>query len=67
MSNSSKNNPSDRREEIALEEIRKALKGLRFGSLTVVVQDGIVVQIDRTAKCRVDYSPLDKVSNGEGI
>lgn len=67
MSNSSKNNPRDLREDVALEEIRKALKGLRFGSVTIVVQDGVVVQIDRTAKRRVDYSDLDKVSSGEGI
>ncbi|MCE5198691.1 MAG: YezD family protein [Armatimonadota bacterium] len=55
------------REQIALQEIRKALRGLRFGSLTVIVQDGIVVQIDKTSKSRVDYSSMDRISEGEGI
>ena len=41
--------------------------GLDYGSLTVVVQDGIVVQIDKTSKDRIDYSSLDKVSDGDGI
>lgn len=50
-----------------LEEVRRALQGLLYGSVTIVVQDGIVVQIDRTSKYRLDYSELDKVSQGEGI
>lgn len=37
----------------ALERIRECLKGLRFGSINVVVQDGVVVQIDRTEKHRL--------------
>jgi len=52
---------------MALEEIRKALQGLAFGCVTIVVQDSIVVQIDKTSKQRIDYSALDKVSGGEGI
>ena len=55
----------DTRREKALDEIRRALEGLRFGSVTILVQDGIVVQIDRTSKTRLDYST--KVSGGEGI
>ena len=39
--------------ERVIEEIRQALRGLRFGSLLVVVQDGVVVQIDRTEKKRL--------------
>ena len=62
-----KNNEPDRRMQVALEEIRKALEELQYGSLLVVVQDGTVVQIDKTSKNRVDYSSLDKVSGGEGI
>jgi hypothetical protein len=57
----------DVRDEIAVSAIRRALTGLRFGTLTVVVQDGVVVQIDRTERERVDYSRLEKVSQGEGI
>jgi hypothetical protein len=36
-----------------LQQIRDALAGLRFGSVTIVVQDGVVVQIDRTEKMRL--------------
>ena len=36
-----------------LEQIRQALQGLRFGNVTIVVQDGVVVQIDRTEKRRL--------------
>jgi hypothetical protein len=35
------------------QEIQNALRGLRFGSLHVIVQDGVVVQIDRTEKKRL--------------
>lgn len=36
-----------------LVEIRNALRGLRFGSVHIVVQDGVIVQIERTEKCRL--------------
>lgn len=39
--------------EQALEHVRDALSGLRYGSVVVVVQDGIVVQIERTEKRRL--------------
>ena len=39
--------------ELALEQIRDALRGLRFGSISVVIQDGVVVQIERTEKKRL--------------
>ena len=37
----------------ALERIRDSLEGLRHGEVTVVVQDGVVVQIERTDKLRL--------------
>jgi hypothetical protein len=37
----------------ALERIEDALRGLRYGTVTVVVQDGVVVQVDRTEKLRL--------------
>ena len=37
----------------ALDGIRDALAGLRFGTVTVVVQDGVVVQVERTEKFRL--------------
>jgi len=67
MAETSKQISPDRREEIALEEVRKALQGLAFGCVMIIVQDGVVVQIDKTSKQRIDYSAIDKVSGGEGI
>lgn len=37
--------------------IVEALEGLKFGQLTVVVHDGVVVQIDRTERRRLDRKP----------
>jgi len=34
-------------------EIRESLRGLRFGSVHISVQDGVIVQIDRTEKRRL--------------
>lgn len=36
-----------------LERIRESLQGLHHGEVTVVVQDGVVVQIERTEKHRL--------------
>jgi len=33
--------------------IRRALHGLRFGQVVVIVQDGVVVQVDRTERTRL--------------
>jgi hypothetical protein len=53
--------PVDDRREQELQQIRDALRGLRFGSVNVVVQDGVVVQIDRTEKRRLRVTQ----ANGE--
>lgn len=37
----------------AREAILRALRGLRFGNVNVVVQDGVIVQIERTEKMRL--------------
>jgi hypothetical protein len=37
----------------ALTQIRELLRGLRFGSVNIIVQDGVVIQIDRTEKRRL--------------
>jgi hypothetical protein len=37
----------------ALDEIRASLKNLRYGSVTIIVQDGVIIQIDRTEKRRL--------------
>jgi hypothetical protein len=40
----------------ALNQIADALRGLRFGQVTVTVQDGVVVQIDRLERTRLQRS-----------
>ena len=45
--------PLDRTRD-ALDRIQTALRGLKYGTVTAVVQDGIVVQVDRTEKFRID-------------
>lgn len=37
----------------AMERIQNFLRRLRFGAINVVIQDGVVVQIDRTEKNRL--------------
>jgi hypothetical protein len=37
----------------ALGRIESALSGLRFGTVTAIVQDGVVVQVERTERVRV--------------
>jgi hypothetical protein len=39
--------------DAALEQIGQALEGLRYGSVLVIVQDGVVIQIERTEKTRL--------------
>ncbi len=43
-----------------LDEINKALIGLRFGQVTITIQDGNVVQIERIDRRR---SPFDKTTH----
>lgn len=38
--------------EPALEHIRQALIGLQFGEVSVIVQDGVVVQVERIERKR---------------
>jgi hypothetical protein len=40
----------------ALTQIEEALRGLRFGTVTIVVQDGVVIQVERTEKWRLQRS-----------
>lgn len=39
--------------EDELREIAASLRGLRYGSVNIVVQDGVIIQIDRTDKKRL--------------
>jgi hypothetical protein len=35
------------------EAVLEALRGLRFGQVTVILQDGVIVQIERTERTRL--------------
>lgn len=39
--------------EEAFDAVRQALRGLRYGQIVVIVQDGVVVQVDRTERRRL--------------
>jgi hypothetical protein len=42
--------------EEAIDQIRQALQGLRFGEVSVIVQDGVVVQLERRERKRLRSS-----------
>ena len=41
-----------RQHDAAIEHIRRALVGLQFGEVSVIVQDGVVVQAERIERKR---------------
>lgn len=43
-------------EKVISDEILKAVKGVRFGSVQIIIQDSRVVQIDKTEKIRLDQN-----------
>jgi hypothetical protein len=47
--------PGDNRSnrDRALDPLRAALRGVRNGRVTVVVQDGVIIQIERTTRVRI--------------
>ena len=49
--------PADDGPSIAvLAQVSDAMRGLKFGQVTLIIQDGIVVQIDRLEKHRLAKS-----------
>jgi hypothetical protein len=46
--------PASREQNLrwALQQIEQSLRDLRFGALTLVVQDGVIVQVERTERHR---------------
>lgn len=51
---SSEINPNKEKNlEEALTEVRKLVGDIKYGSVTLVVQDGVVVQIERQEKIRI--------------
>lgn len=62
MSDSDKlefNTPSHQRDitDAEMDQVRQSLRGLSFGSVSIVIQDGVIVQIDRTEKRRLRATP----------
>ena len=53
MADAARTTHEDPRAAIALDKVRDALANLRFGTVTIVVQDGVVVQVERTEKVRL--------------
>lgn len=45
--------PDAHERDRALDQIRDALKGLEYGALSIIVQDGVIVQIERTERRRL--------------
>lgn len=45
--------PSRADAEQVLIHIREALHGLQYGEISIVVQDGVVIQIERTQRTRM--------------
>jgi hypothetical protein len=48
--------PGDERRRVALAHVEEALRGLQYGQVTVIVQDGVVVQIEKTERHRLTRS-----------
>jgi hypothetical protein len=51
--------PSGKRRAVTdteLQHIQDSLRGLRYGAVHIIVQDGVIVQIDRTEKHRLRQS-----------
>lgn len=40
-----------------LRQIEQLAQGLRYGSITLVFQDGVLIQLDRNEKIRVSRKP----------
>ena len=51
---------NDRLSNQAMDRIRDALRGLRFGSVSIIVQDGVVVQVERTEKLRLHKTERER-------
>lgn len=55
VENTQSNLPIQKREvtDAELDQVRQSLSGLLYGSVSIVIQDGVIVQIDRTEKRRL--------------
>ncbi|MGC4044322.1 MAG: YezD family protein [Armatimonas sp.] len=55
---SAQNHPKDAepvsdKKDLPLAEIENAIRSIRYGSVQIIIQDGLVVQIDKTEKLRL--------------
>jgi len=46
--------PIGGRDDPSLDRVRDALRTLRYGTVTITVHDGTVVQVDRSERIRLD-------------
>ena len=44
---------SSRAGDLDLDRVRIAVKGIRYGEVRVIIQDGVIVQIERVEKQRL--------------
>ena len=51
----------------AVDRIRGALRGLRYGTVTAVVQDGVVIQVERTEKIRLERRSTRAVADEQPV
>jgi hypothetical protein len=51
--NSTGNNRADALGDAAISKIVQTLRDLRYGVVSIIVQDGVIVQIERTEKHRL--------------
>ena len=63
--NNLENNQRQPLGETELIQLRSLLKGLQFGSATIIIQDGCIVQIDRTEKRRLRSRRSSTPTNDE--
>lgn len=55
-------------EKKALALVREAIRAIRFGVVTVILQDGLVVQVERTEKQRIlTRREIGLSGDGDGI
>jgi hypothetical protein len=47
---------NESRAEQALTQVRQALAGLKYGQIVISVQDGVVIQIERVERVRLNRS-----------
>ena len=62
MSDRGTETPRDSNLRWAWRQLEEALRELNFGSVTLVVQDGVVVQVDRIDRRRFQRAPAERAA-----